>query len=371
MKRRSITLGVEQVAELMQRLSRTPGLLESIGIDFGAIPSHDDVFLTNTDNRLKKQRQTVAAHGQKRKRVQELEEKLVDVHLPVQKRLCMESCLRKARDRVQASTVKIAKAAAVISKTKPTKPRNPEEVSKDQWKKCHRMVAARLFFPPRDAQKHWNGIITTDGISCSWHQTKERLVPPIQPKTKKTKTPETPIEIVTLSSLGPTATCARPRDYGTHGDTVWIEQGPLTIIAVDPGHATLVDAVRYHPDGVQVEPLPIDASRRQKRRHHLQQKLGSNDRTHFSLTNVHWQVVCGRRTTKHRMQHLMSKMGLQPAINVLSQHSSRVSTSVAYMEHLRARLATLDTMKRLVKAKAPSRWKFECYLLVNNLPPIS
>jgi hypothetical protein len=81
----------------------------------------------------------------------------------------------------------------------------------------------------------------------------------------------------------------------------------------------------------------------------------------FSLTNVHWQVVCGRRATKHRMQHLMSKMGLQPAIDVLSQHSSRVSTSVAYMDHLRARLDTLDTMKRLVKAKAPSRWKFECY----------
>jgi hypothetical protein len=105
------------------------------------------------------------------------------------------------------------------------------------------------------------------------------LAPPIQTKTKKTKTkkPETPIEIVTLSSLGPTATYSRTRDYGTHGDTVWIEQGPLTIIAVDPGHATLVDAVRYHPDGVHVKPLPIDASRRQKRRHHLQQKLGSND----------------------------------------------------------------------------------------------
>jgi hypothetical protein len=136
---------------------------------------------------------------------------------------------------------------------------------------------------------------------------------------------------------------------------------PLTIIAVDPGHATLVDAVRYHPDGVRIEPLPIDASSRQKRRHRLKQKLGSHDRTHFSLTNVHWQVVCGRRASKHRMQHLMSKMGLQPAIDVLSQHSSRVCTSVAYMDHLDARLATLDTMKRLVKAKAPSRWKLECY----------
>jgi hypothetical protein len=65
----------------------------------------------------------------------ELKIELADVHLPVQKRLRMEGRLRKARDHVQASTVKIAKAAAVISKTKPTKPRNPEEVSKDQWKK--------------------------------------------------------------------------------------------------------------------------------------------------------------------------------------------------------------------------------------------
>jgi hypothetical protein len=136
---------------------------------------------------------------------------------------------------------------------------------------------------------------------------------------------------------------------------------PLTIIAVDPGHATLVDAVRYHPDGVHIEPLPIEASRGQKRRHHLLEKLGTNNRTHFSLTNVHWQVLCGRRASRQRMQHLMSKMGLQPAIDVLSQHTSRVSTSVAYMDHLHARLATLDTMKRLVKAKAPSRWKFECY----------
>ena len=65
------------------------------------------------------------------------------------------------------------------------------------------------------------------------------------------------------------------------------------------------------------------------------------------------------------------KTGLQLAIDTLSQNSSRVSTSVAYMNHLHARLDTLDIMKRLVTAKAPSRWKFECYLLVNNLPSIS
>jgi hypothetical protein len=83
---------------------------------------------------------------------------------------------------------------------------------------------------------------------------------------------------------------------------------PLTIITVDPGHATLVDAVRYHPGGVHIE-----YSRRQKRRHNLKKKLALNDRTHFSLTNVHWQAVCGRRGTQKRIQDLISRMGIHPA----------------------------------------------------------
>jgi hypothetical protein len=182
-----------------------------------------------------------------------------------------------------------------------------------------------------------------------------------QLKQREKPTEEKQIKVVSLDTLGPTVAHMRPKQYGTHGDNAWIDHGPLTVVAVDPGHATLVDAVRYHPEGVNVTPLPDDASRRHRRRHHLQSKLAEKDRTHFSLTNVHWQVVCGRRTAAARLKHLMSKMGLQPAIDVLSQHSSRVSTSVAYMDHLRARLATLDTMKKLVKAKAPSRWKFECY----------
>jgi hypothetical protein len=86
--------------------------------------------------------------------------------------------------------------------------------------------------------------------------------------------------------------------YGTHGDNVWIEPGLLTIIAVDPGHVTLVDAVRYHPEGVHIKPLSAESSRRRKRQHHLEQKLGENGRSHFSLTNAHWQVQCGRRAQR-------------------------------------------------------------------------
>jgi hypothetical protein len=373
MKRRSITLGVEQVAELMQRLSKTEGLLEKLGIDFDVIPSPEEVFSTNVVNRTQKHQGKLASHGLKRQRVQELEVELMDASLPDRKRRRTEDYLLKAQERLRASTEQLEKASAVTAKTKPSKQRKYGQVSREQWKKWrlrarnrHRMVANRLFYPPPDARKHWNGVITNDGISCSWrlrahkrHQIKHRVVPSTYPKAntkaKKKKTTATQIEIVPRSSLGPNAPQTRPKEYGTHGDTVWIEPGPLTIIAVDPGHATLVDTVRYHPDGVHVESLPFDASRSLQRRHRLQQKLASQDRTHFSLTNVHWQVLCGRRTAKDRMQHLMKKMDLQPAIDLLAQSSSRVATSVAYMEYLHARLATLDTMKRLalVRAQAP------------------
>jgi hypothetical protein len=43
-KRRSITLGKEQVAELMMRLSKTKGLVESLGIDIDILASRETVF---------------------------------------------------------------------------------------------------------------------------------------------------------------------------------------------------------------------------------------------------------------------------------------------------------------------------------------
>ena len=49
----------------------------------------------------------------------------------------------------------------------------------------------------------------------------------------------------------------------------------------------------------------------------------------------------------------MKAMDLQPAIDLLAQHSSKVSTSTEYRRHLHARLATMETMKKYVKAKAP------------------
>ena len=229
--------------------------------------------------------------------------------LPDRKRMRTENILSAVRTQLHVSEARrvviLSKAASAAKRRrKPTQSHSPT-VTRDQWLQCHREVASCLFHPPKDAQKHWNGIITTDGVSCSWHQIKYTATRHKKKKTtgtnprKRTEEAET----ISLASLGPVSAHGRPRDYGIHSDGVWIEPGPLTIIAVDPGHVTLVDAVRHHPGGVCVEPLPEHAGQHQRRRHRLKQKLGSNSRTHFSLSNVHWQTVCGRKAAAGRMHH--------------------------------------------------------------------
>jgi hypothetical protein len=48
----------------------------------------------------------------------------------------------------------------------------------------------------------------------------------------------------------------------------------------------------------------------------------------------------------------LKKRQLQPAIDLLPHHSSKVSTSAGYTKHLCVRLQTLDVMKVYAQAKA-------------------
>ena len=104
---------------------------------------------------------------------------------------------------------------------------------------------------------------------------------------------------------------------------------------MDPGQATLVDAIRSHHDGIPasmtLDILPANPSKNQKRRHNLEAKLAEKNRTHFSLTNAHWQVTCGRKMAASRSEKLIKTMELQPAIDLLAQHTSKVSTSTEYL----------------------------------------
>jgi hypothetical protein len=123
----------------------------------------------------------------------------------------------------------------------------------------------------------------TDGISCSWSRsTQEPMTekPVEKPTTKRKKVIAS--VIVPLSTLGPVDPQTRPKELGKHGESVWIDRGPLNIVAVDPGQATLVDAIRSHHDGIPASmapnTLPANPSKNQKRRHNLEAKLAEKNR---------------------------------------------------------------------------------------------
>lgn len=231
------------------------------------------------------------------------------------------------------------------------------DVGRSQWLQFHSTLTHHFFKPPPDVKKHWTGSITTDGVSCSWHVKKKY---PTLPKPKKRGGKVS--RQVTVSSLGPISPSSRPPNYGTHGTDVLIDPlGALNIIAVDPGIVMLIDAVRSHHTVHPLPPLPDDVSRRAHRRDKLTRKLSDRNMTHFSLSNGHWKRECGVVQTRERNLTLIKNLCLQPAIDDLAMHTARVHTSVSYLEHVAAKLRTMDIMKRRMQTKAPRRWAFDCY----------
>ena len=128
---------------------------------------------------------------------------------------------------------------------------DPSLVTREEWLSGHMMLMKCLFNPPADVKKTWRGVIMTDGISCSWSRCTQH---PQTPTTKRKKV--TASVIVSLSELGPVDPQTRPKELGKHGESVWIDHGPLNIVAVDPGQATLVDAIRYHHNGIPASMAP-------------------------------------------------------------------------------------------------------------------
>jgi hypothetical protein len=146
----------------------------------------------------------------------------------------------------------------------------------------HGSLASHFFTPPHKTKKHWNGIVTTNGISCSWHL----------PCTSKARARRKPtVDTLSVDLFKRVPGHEKCQEYGTHAQDLFVHpSGALDIVAVDPGHVTLVDAVRYHASGgVPVPPVPShDASRRGKRRYALQHKLAERNLTRFSMSNAHW-----------------------------------------------------------------------------------
>ena len=89
--------------------------------------------------------------------------------------------------------------------------------------------------------------------------------------------------------------------------------------------------------------------------------------THFSLSNGHWKRECGVVQTRESNQTLIKNLCLQPAIDDLDMHMARVHTSVSYLDHVAAKLRTMDIMKRRMQTKHPDGGRLTA-TEKNNLP---
>ena len=100
-------------------------------------------------------------------------------------------------------------------------------VTSTQWKAFYPRLARHFFKPPSSVKKHWTGVVTTDGISCSWHIKKVH--------TEAANT----AEHIDVRSLGPVSPHSRPLYYGTNDETAFnIPVGNL--MAIDYGIVMLI-----------------------------------------------------------------------------------------------------------------------------------
>ena len=144
MKRRSITLGKEQVAELMLRLSQTEETIESLGIDIQSVPNCCEVMTATEDRREERRTLKMAGHIRKRQRVQTLESDLLHDDLPVRKRQRTEHNLVLARKKLQECTDSLAKETVRTRKIPTGKSKEQHKAAKtvkrEQWVQCHMRV---------------------------------------------------------------------------------------------------------------------------------------------------------------------------------------------------------------------------------------
>jgi hypothetical protein len=198
----------------------------------------------------------------------------------------------------------------------------------------HHIIAKHFFQPPTTVKAEWTGVLTTNGVSCSWQVVKRRE----WCTKKKRDEPPRPVSVDTLRPVDPTT---RPRDYGTHGHDCLIVP---------------TDEPRQHVPGQHI-PIIVNGMQRERtkawRRQQLQTKLAEMGRSHFSLTNRHWHAMCGHKRARQLDLNLRAKMGLQPVIDRLSSAPSRVQTQEAYKAHLVVRLAAIGAMRMRAQAKAP------------------
>jgi hypothetical protein len=167
--------------------------------------------------------------------------------------------------------------------------------------------------------KHFkNGSVTTNGIKAMWHvkhPEKEKLVPKYKKKLKRTVSAKK--SSVEKLEVGPELP---NKHYGTHSkDVFFASSNPFNVIAIDPGHATVIDAVYHEPHEESNPPSPVFSTKRTRKENKAFKLLNRANRVTetFRLTNKTWCENNGRNTHNRNIARLQNHLNMQVEIDML------------------------------------------------------
>jgi hypothetical protein len=265
-------------------------------------------------------------------------------------------------------------------------PQTVKRTTATQWEK---RVKAGEVWPTlfHGIPKHFTGTLTTDGVRAHWHvgqskaekkqmvtrnlavrakaankRKRETKVTHGNKRRKKTKNKTEKVDVPTAVS----ASTLVPKHYGIHGHDVLVAAGPsgnVNFVYVDPGHATLIHAVRQHATPVAQQTLPIGPYTKRRRAILKHNALAQKDQSEFVLTNRHWRHDTKEDWARIKRLTLDAKLGVvQPAVDRLA--ATFPSSSFVYLEYLSYTVVKLETMEAfdvMSRLRAPRRWKLETY----------
>jgi hypothetical protein len=164
-----------------------------------------------------------------------------------------------------------------------------------------------------------------------------------------------------------------PSNHGLHGHDVLVAPDGTdntTFVYVDPGHTTLIHAIRQHASPVAAVVVPPGPYTKRRRVLLKQHALAQKNQSEFVLTNRHWRHETKKDWVRIKRLKLDAHLNLQPAVDQLaaafpsSSSSSSSSSSMPHSEYLlytRVKLATMEVFDVASRLRAPRRWKLETY----------
>ena len=215
------------------------------------------------------------------------------------------------KKKIERPTIEIEKAQTKRKREEIFKPNKRQKTSltKAQWRDVADIVFPRIFIHPKRLRKKGVNVVTTDGISASWHVGRSKSKP--SEKYIKGVIP--------------------PGEYGTHGKDTFFTCPDATVIAVDPGHATIISLVRENKD----------------------------EMSKLEIKNTTWRSWNGNMRNQQKVQVFNDRYdGMRDAIATLSKSPSGDLTK--YRDHIEARLST-PVFVRAMKLKCKRRWGFDSY----------